>query len=321
MISWYSLFDLFFSSCRITPAQTFPGILGTNLPPSNVTNQYVIGNLTKPDTILTGEDDAADLRQYVQWKGEQYLTVWGAPSANRVAGTDGSQFARDVKEGQTVNAWVSDLVRHAPLVNLDNEHVRDLHGLDLLRFTMDSKVLKNETLVPENAAYFNVKHNGMLDLSHAKSGLPIFMSKPHFLDADESLQNDIIGLKPDRDAHDTFLDVEPITGATMRARKRLQVNIHTAPFTVSSSVPTWYAHVGDHFIPMAWIAESGDISESKAKDFKSSVYGARDAMKYVELIPTIIGSIFIGAAIVIFFIAAKRQAREVITSGEINQRY
>ena len=41
---------------------------------------------------------------------------------------------------------------------------------------------------------------------------PVFASKPHFLDADESYLKNIIGLDPVRSLHDSYLDVEPITG-------------------------------------------------------------------------------------------------------------
>lgn len=40
--------------------------------------------------------------------------------------------------------------------------------------------------------------------------VPIFVSKPHFLDADEYYNNDINGPSSDRNKHDSFLNVEPV---------------------------------------------------------------------------------------------------------------
>lgn len=318
----------------VTPARTFPGLLGTNLPPSNVTNEYTIGNLTKPDMIYTGDDDPDFARQYVQWKGEDYLTVslgpvtesiWGSTHANRVLGTDGSQFKQHVKENQTLTAWVDDVMRGVPLVNVDAEHVNDLHGIDLLRFRMDPKLLLNATQVPVNSDYYAFGHNGLLNVSRSKQNLPIYMSKPHFLDADQELVDDIVGMAPDRDTHDTALDVEPLTGATMRANKRLQVNIRTSPFSVDFLVPTWYPNIGVHYIPVVWIDERGEITSSKASDFKAAVYGAKDAMKYIKLLGAIIGSIFVGIATMLFFISISRSSKEARLGGTppagINNRY
>lgn len=313
----------------LTPANTFPGLLGTNVLPANVTSTANLTAFITPDVIYTGDDDGDYMRQYFEVGLQQYLTnplsgdgLWGSTPANRVFGTDGAQFKRNIKEGSTLNAWTDDLMRHAPMVNYDSLHVRDLHGLDLLRFTLDPKILKNVTYVPENAAYYVTQYNGILDLSHAKENLPIYMSKPHFLDADAVLVDSIIGMSPNRDLHDTFLDVEPISGATMRANKRLQVNILTSPFSFETSVPTFYPNVAQHYTPVTWINENGEISSSKASDFRADVYGALDAIKYINLIPTIIGSIVIGASVLIFFLAISRGiAEQNRASGGINNQY
>ncbi len=40
--------------------------------------------------------------------------------------------------------------------------------------------------------------------------VPVFVSKPHFLDAKDYLVN-VTGLKPIREIHDAFLNVEPVS--------------------------------------------------------------------------------------------------------------
>lgn len=42
--------------------------------------------------------------------------------------------------------------------------------------------------------------------------LPIIASSPHFLAADLSVQDAIVGLLPDDVNHRSFMDIEPITG-------------------------------------------------------------------------------------------------------------
>ena len=48
-------------------------------------------------------------------------------------------------------------------------------------------------------------------------------SQPHFYNADPSLEQAIDGLKSDIEKHDTYLDIEPLTGITLSAHKRGQV--------------------------------------------------------------------------------------------------
>jgi len=40
--------------------------------------------------------------------------------------------------------------------------------------------------------------------------IPVVLSKPHFLDGDESLRTNVKGMKPNREIHDFFIDVEPV---------------------------------------------------------------------------------------------------------------
>ena len=54
-------------------------------------------------------------------------------------------------------------------------------------------------------------------------GIPIIMTAPHFWNADKDLVTQMNGVKPDRELHDTFLDIEPITGVALSAHKRIQV--------------------------------------------------------------------------------------------------
>ena len=41
--------------------------------------------------------------------------------------------------------------------------------------------------------------------------VPAFASKPHFLDGDPSLLQDVKGLHPNRTKHDIVVDIEPVS--------------------------------------------------------------------------------------------------------------
>ena len=58
--------------------------------------------------------------------------------------------------------------------------------------------------------------DGLLFLQGSK-GVPIIMSTPHFLDADDSLWKAFDGVQPDREKHITFLNIEPTTGKHPKA--------------------------------------------------------------------------------------------------------
>lgn len=52
------------------------------------------------------------------------------------------------------------------------------------------------------------------------------ISQPHFLNADLDLVGKIAdGLRPNQTKHETFLDIEPVTGSVVKGVKRVQLNI------------------------------------------------------------------------------------------------
>jgi len=53
---------------------------------------------------------------------------------------------------------------------------------------------------------------------------PFIVSSVHFLDADPSLRDEVLGLKPDASKHETFLDIEPV--------RDLFLNFHALHLTI-----------------------------------------------------------------------------------------
>ncbi len=50
------------------------------------------------------------------------------------------------------------------------------------------------------------------------------MTAPHFWNADKKFLDDVDGVSPIQDKHDTMIDIEPITGIALAAHKRIQVS-------------------------------------------------------------------------------------------------
>ena len=52
------------------------------------------------------------------------------------------------------------------------------------------------------------------------------MSFPHFYQADEKFVSAIEGMHPNKEYHETFVDINPLTGVILRAAKRFQINVY-----------------------------------------------------------------------------------------------
>ena len=85
-------------------------------------------------------------------------------------------------------------------------------------------------------------------------------------------------MNPDKGEHDTYIEVEPITGITMKGRTRMQVNFMT------SQTDLWYPNITEAVMPIAWFEDRSEITEELAEDFKDGVYSALDLQQNINLL-------------------------------------
>jgi len=68
--------------------------------------------------------------------------------------------------------------------------------------------------------------DGMFAVPKCQFDAPIVLSWPHFLHANETFQKSVQGMEPaDPEKHGFWFDVQPITGTTLSAKARVQINI------------------------------------------------------------------------------------------------
>jgi lysosome membrane protein 2 len=296
----------------------FPGLVG-----QNYTNATQAMDNILSDTIFVGSKNDNELtRSYVEWKEQRYgyspipstppVFAYASQSASQVYGTDATQFPRNIKEGQDIFGYVNEVLRGVRTRNVNNTHI-NVHGIDLLRFTLANETMVNSTINTDNREYYMDQYNGVLNATGVQ-GFPMYITKPHWLDADDLRRASGIPYPPaDRNLHDIYLDVEPLSGATMNAAKRLQLNIPMsgnvdcqsmpAPFNYTMA-PKW---TNEWVFPVMWVEEVGTVTESVANDFKKSVYGAQNAAYYIGIVCWIVGTVFVGFGVILFFIAMNRQ--------------
>ncbi|MHA2363615.1 MAG: hypothetical protein ACXAC7_06635 [Candidatus Hodarchaeales archaeon] len=246
--------------------------------------------LEKTSTYNTGKNDIAQIGQYVEWKENTSITMWAEDVS--IDGTDATQFAPGVSKDDVLTTYVSDLLRSVHLVYQKDVEVEKIK---LLRFILDPETLKSSSENADMAKYYQ-GISGMANMSVAK-GIPLFLSKPHFLNAESSLSEtaNIRGMSPDPEKHETVIDVEPISGATMNAAKRLQISV------MVNKTDFFYTNIADSFMPIMWIEEGGSIPADSASDFRDSVYGAQSLSDYSLLggsavgIVSILGAVITGA--------------------------
>ncbi len=246
-----------------------------------------------------------------------YPLLWGSKvphlqgvSANSLYGAVDTQFHPNIGDDETLSLFLGSVHRTVTVMRKGSDSV---HGIDLNRYELDMSELASVKSNKENVVFDQFGLDGFTNQARAAQGVPVALSKPHFLDCDPIAQDWIIGFNRDRDTQDTFLNVEPNFGVSMRGHKRIQINMQLLqnPLNHFGSV---FPDYPPKYFPIIWNDEFSEISSSKADEFKTKVYGAK---KLIQILP-ILGTVFacFGASMMILLsFLAQRNAKRMPLDG------
>uniref|UniRef100_A0A673HE34 Lysosome membrane protein 2-like n=1 Tax=Sinocyclocheilus rhinocerous TaxID=307959 RepID=A0A673HE34_9TELE len=177
--------------------------------------------------FFTGKQNYQDFARIDEWNGQSTLNWWSTEGCNRINGTDGASFHPVITKTEKLYIFSPDLCRSIYAQYESDVSVRGVPGF---RFVPPSEVFANLTINPDNAGFCvpagNCLGSGLLNVSVCKEGVPIIMSSPHFYQADDRFVQDVFGMNPNKEEHETVIDVNPLTGMLLRGAKRVQVNVY-----------------------------------------------------------------------------------------------
>lgn len=98
------------------------------------------------------------------------------------------------------------------------EYIEDseIRGIPTYKFGLPKELFLSPLRNPDNECFCPNKqdplcmYDGVMDASPCKKGAPIALSLPHFYGADRRLMKSVVGLKPDKNLHETYLNIEPV---------------------------------------------------------------------------------------------------------------
>jgi len=248
---------------------------------------------------------------------------------NQVRGTNAEQFPPFLDERTDEDLWIftTDLCRSLYLRYLEDH---DIDGIQTLRYSIPkdaTNINKTENVcfckelaqkwddecikkidgsdeLDITACEIKTCHDGLQDVSKCMLS-PVIMSSPHFYLAEKQLDHfaaeDNV-LNPVEADHMTYLDIEPNTGLTLSAHKRIQVNMPIMP-TDSDMIVFLKDIPSIPAFPVVWLDEGADIDQENIDKIKSMVTTPLlilDVTKWV-LIGVGISGILLGAAVLLIF--------------------
>ncbi|XP_048396952.2 lysosome membrane protein 2-like isoform X2 [Stegostoma tigrinum] len=259
----------------------------------------------------TGKDDYMKFTEVMMWNGQESLNWWASNSCNMINGTDGASFHPLIKKDEKLYIFASDVCRSFYLMF---EKEVEVEGISAYRFVLpkeafDSDHPSNKECCPGG----NCPLSGVLNISTCKQGAPIFISSPHFYNGDQQLVSDIGGMEPNTEVHQTYLDIEPMTGIPVRAAKRMQINIHVE--SVKSVVQT--SQMRTMILPVIFMNEHALIDGKSAAKLKAALYKI-NLVTYIPHIFLYIGIVLCLAALILALVAWRHNDNKDFTQVILN---
>ncbi|XP_026153904.1 lysosome membrane protein 2c [Mastacembelus armatus] len=218
--------------------------------------------------FFTGQQNYKDFARVDTWNSKSLLDFWTSDECNMINGTNGASFHPVITKNETLYMFSTDLCR-----SLYAEYEQDVtvKGIPGYRFVIPSKVFANKTVNPDNAGFCvptgNCLGSGVLNVSTCKQGAPIIMSSPHFYQADEKFVQDVSGMRPKKEQHETSIDINPLTGIILQAEKRLQVNVYVEKIPTFSQT----GNIRTVIFPVVYINESVVIDDASVTKLRAIV--------------------------------------------------
>jgi len=271
-----------------------------------------------PWELYTGQSDPQRSQEVKRWQGFEMLpngTFWcteptpvgGHYNKQFFPGTNHPfSFSNGVGSNSKLPLWVPELFRMGELTYVKDSNVK---GIDSLRFHIG-----DESLAPN--PIYSMQYSGVIDQHCPLNGVPISLTLPHFLRATNLTGANSSTQLPvsDRvlpttlyegasDDYEALLDIDPVSGATLRGYLRLQVNAR-------SNLPTSGGAMGK-LLPVLWVEEFSELTDKQASDYKGKVYFAMKLHKSLfwglVVIGVILASFAIGAGV---YVGRKRENSE-----------
>uniref|UniRef100_A0AAR2JHF5 Platelet glycoprotein 4 n=1 Tax=Pygocentrus nattereri TaxID=42514 RepID=A0AAR2JHF5_PYGNA len=205
--------------------------------------------------------------------------------------TDGSSFPPFLDKKKALYFFSSDICRS---VSADYDGSVDLKGITVYRYMLPEQTFASPTVNPDNKCFCtnyeatkNCTLAGVLDIKSCK-GFPVFISLPHFLHGSPELLDTVHGLNPNPEEHSTYLDVEPITGFTLRFAKRLQINMMYGP---SKEIKILNKVKENTVFPIVWLNESAALDDETAARIKNDLFARIETLEVVQISLIVIGAV------------------------------
>ncbi|CAH0560924.1 unnamed protein product [Brassicogethes aeneus] len=251
------------------------------------------GTAGKRFQVYRGVKNAHQLGEIVKYDNQSVIENWPTKQCNEIHGTDGTIFPPFLTNEEGLVSFSPDLCRSLKAFFVKPENY---DGIPAKMFTAnlgDSSTNANEKCyctTPETCL-----KKGLMDLFKC-TGVPIYASLPHFLDADKSYLDGVQGLSPDAEIHQIKILFETTTGSPLYAKKRLQFNM---PLNANDKVDL-FKTMPSSVLPLFWIEEGVELNNTFTKPLKD-LFKIKKIVKIGTWLVMVVSVVLMAGAAYVYF--------------------
>lgn len=167
-----------------------------------------------------------------------------------------------------------------------------------MKWKIKEDLMYNMTANPANKIYYT-EINGTSNMTTVLNA-PVIASKGHYYQIADGLDEkgitalivDKTGqqILPDESRDDTYLSVERISGLTMEARQRLQMNFYIK----KDNLYNWINNDFGFIIPLTFVKREVELEQSQVDIILEDLYMANKAKKILLAVFIVIGALLSG---------------------------
>lgn len=243
-------------------------------------------------TIFTGKDDIQNVHKVDSWNGLTELSYWRTPQCNMINGTAGQMWPPFMTKETTLPFYSPDACRSMELVYQRSGLMK---GIPYYRYVAPTTLFANGTDYEPNEGFCPCRQSGLLNVSSCRHNSPVFISHPHFFNADPVLLDFVQGLAPTEEEHGLFIDIHPETGVPLNVSIRLQLNLYLK--TVPGITET--GKIAEVVMPMLWFEERGYMDGPVVDTFYTGLVVMPIVMECMQYIFIALGLLTIVIAILV----------------------
>ncbi|XP_044296668.1 scavenger receptor class B member 1 isoform X2 [Varanus komodoensis] len=244
------------------------------------------GTSTGLFTVYTGMDDISKIHMVDSWNGLKKLSYWRSDQCNMINGTAGEIWPPFMTPSTPVEFYSPDACRSMTLEYVQSGQFK---GIPTFRYTGQKTLFSNGTDYPPNEGFCPCRQSGLLNVSSCRYNVSLFLSQPHFLNADPALLDTVVGLHPSEEQHGFYLDVHPLTGVPLSCAIRMQLSLFMKQ--VNGILQT--GSIKPIVFPILWFSEGAEIEGDVVSEFYNNLVLLPALLEYAQYFLVGLGGILL----------------------------